>query len=98
MDEQVLYQWSDMRHFLAQSPKNYNGRAYCAAWARDYGDDNRLWYDINYEYNQRTTQWLTDFNGDEMFVYAFFYSYEENIFYPKFENPGFLLRFFSEVV
>ena len=49
VDEQVLYQWSDMRHFLARSPKNYGERAYCAAWAKDYGDDNRLWYDINYE-------------------------------------------------
>ena len=86
VDEQVLYQWSDMRHFLAQS-ENYGGKAYCAVWAKDYGDDNRLWYDINYEYNQRTTQWLTDFNGDEMFVYAFFYDYVENIFNPGFENP-----------
>ena len=87
LDEQVLYQWSDMAHFLAQSPKNYGGKSYCAAWARDYGDDNRLWYDINYEYSQQSTEWLTDFNGDEMFVYAFFYNYEQDRFFPGFENP-----------
>ncbi|MBN1290781.1 MAG: DUF4861 family protein [Candidatus Latescibacteria bacterium] len=87
VDEQVLYQWSDMAHFLAQASKNYDGKAYCAVWTKDYGDDNRLWYDINYEYNQRTTQWLTDFNGDEIFVYAFFYNFEENTFSAGFENP-----------
>ncbi|MCE5249456.1 DUF4861 domain-containing protein [bacterium] len=87
VDEQVLYQWSDMAHFLAQSPRNFDGKAYCAVWAKDYGDDNRLWYDINYEYSQPTTQWLTDFNGDEIFVYAFFYDYDNNRFIPGFENP-----------
>jgi len=87
VDEQVLYQWSDMAHFLAKSPEHYNGKAYCAAWAKDYGDDNRLWYDINYEYSQQLTQWLTDFNGDEVFVYAFFYDYDSNKLYPEFENP-----------
>ena len=30
---------------------------------------------------------MTDFSGDESFVYAFFYSYEDNHFYPGFENP-----------
>ena len=87
VDEQILYQWSDYAHFKRQTSKTYDDKAYCAVWAKDYGDDNRLWYDINYEYNQPLTQWLTDFNGDEIFVYAFFYNYEENRLQPGFENP-----------
>lgn len=87
LDEQVLYQWSDNSHFTSKAEWTCEGRAYFAAWAADIGDDNRLWYDINYEYNQRTTQWLTDFNGDEIFVYAFFYDYPENTFRSGFENP-----------
>ena len=87
LDEQVLYQWSDMQHFNAQSDWTLDDKAYCAVWTGDIGDDNRLWYDVNYEYRQRTTQWLTDFNGDEIFVYAFFYNYPENTFRSGFENP-----------
>ncbi len=39
---------------------------------RDIGDDNRLWYTRNYEYQQRACQWQSDFNGDEMFC-MFYY-------------------------
>lgn len=34
---------------------------------RDVGDDNRMWHTINYEYQQYTCQWQSDFNGDEIF-------------------------------
>ena len=61
LDEQVLYQWSDMAHFLKIAPATYGGRSYSAAWVRDWGDDNLLWYDCNYEYNQPVTQWVDRF-------------------------------------
>jgi hypothetical protein len=57
--------------------------SYFVAWAKDYGDDNKLWYDVNYEYVQEECQWLTDFNGDEMFVYKFRYNCENNSLYPS---------------
>ena len=86
VDEQYLYQWSESEGLKRRMPKFYPGKAYLVAWAKDYGDDNRLWYHTNYEYGQRITQWKTDFNGDEMFVYLFFYDYEENTLTPIWEN------------
>lgn len=55
------------------------------AWVKDYGDDNKVWYDVNYEYNQLQTQWLSDFNGDEMFAYAFVYDQAADTLIPHFE-------------
>ncbi len=75
LDEQVMYQNSQKKFLSNRTPKKYNDTAYFAVWARDYGDDNRLWFDANYEYDQTLTQWLTDFNGDEMFVYLFAYDF-----------------------
>ncbi len=84
VDEQYLYQWiSEKYPYFA--PKTYGGKAYCASYTRDYGDDNRLWYHTNYEYNQRLTQWLTDFNGDEMFVYTFYFDFEAETLTPACE-------------
>jgi uncharacterized delta-60 repeat protein len=37
-------------------------------WVKDYGDDNRLWYNANYENDQDVTEWVHDFNGTEMIV------------------------------
>ena len=94
VDEQVIYIWSKSppppktsEYFLTRPPKIYNGKMYCAAWGKDYGDDNRLWYDCSYEHSQDITQWLDDFNGDEMFVYKFFFDYERNTLSPGWENP-----------
>ncbi len=87
LDEQVLYQWADYPHFLKTAPHIYHNRTYVAAWTKDIGDDNKLWYDVDYEYNQERCQWKTDFNGDEVFVFCFFFDYDENRFYPGFENP-----------
>ncbi|MBN2312176.1 MAG: DUF4861 family protein [Candidatus Hydrogenedentes bacterium] len=53
---------------------------------RDVGDDDRMWYTENYEYQQPTCQWKTDFNGDEIFS-MFFYDFKRNTFIPFFENP-----------
>jgi len=86
VDEQYLYQWTENEHLINRLPKQIPGPAYLVAWAKDYGDDNRLWYHTNYEYGQRVTQWKTDFNGDEMFVYLFFYDHEEGKLVPIWEN------------
>ena len=87
LDEQLLYQWAEYAHFKKTAPHLYHDRAYAVAWAKDIGDDNRLWYDVDYEYNQERCQWKTDFNGDEVFIFCFFFDYDENRFYPGFENP-----------
>ena len=89
VDEQVLYRWHDDLRFKDDTWGSllYNGRAYSATWTRDIGDDNRLQYERNYEYNQPTTQWQSDFNGDEISVYAFLYDVKENRFIPGWENP-----------
>lgn len=50
-----------------------NEKGAYVTWAKDYGDDNNLLYDVNYEYNQNLSQWKSDFNGDEMFVFNFIY-------------------------
>ena len=86
-EEQVLYQWADYPHFKKVAPHVYNDRAYVAAWTRNIGKDSRLWYDVDYEYNQELTQWKSNFNGDEIFVFCFFYDFGDNRFYPGFENP-----------
>ncbi len=86
VDEQLLYFKSDNPGWKNRLPKRISGDVYYVAWAKDYGDDNRLWYDINYEYSQLKTQWRTDFNGDEMFVYVFYYDMDEKLWIPAFEN------------
>jgi len=84
MDEQYLYQWieEDYTYF---SPKTYQGRSYCLTYAQDIGDDNRLWHHENYEYSQWRTEWLSDFNGDEMFVYPFYFDYAAGTLTPACE-------------
>ena len=39
----------------------------CVWWGRDDGDDNLLWYDIDYRYTQEICQYSTHFGGDETF-------------------------------
>jgi hypothetical protein len=89
VDEEVQYRWHENLRFRDETWDSlvYNGRSYSAFWARDVGDDNRLLFERNYEYNQETTQWQCDFNGDEIIVYAFLYDVEENRFVPGWENP-----------
>jgi hypothetical protein len=84
VDEQYLYQWVSMEYPYF-SPRTYGGKSYCVSWTGDYGDDNRLWYHTNYEYGQRLTQWLTDFNGDEMFVYTLYFDFEAGTLTPACE-------------
>lgn len=84
VDEQYLYQWVSMQ-YPYYSPMTYGGKSYCVSWTADYGDDNRLWYHTNYEYSQSLTQWLTDFNGDEMFVYTLYFDFEAGTLTPACE-------------
>ena len=55
-------------------------------WARDDGDDNLLWYDIDYYYYQEPCQDHTHFGGDETF-FAFYIKPGEKYWTPFFENP-----------
>ncbi|WP_346751668.1 hypothetical protein [Splendidivirga corallicola] len=72
VDEQYLYFLREQDIFVT--------------WVKDYGDDNRLWYDVNYEYQQNLSQWKSDFNGDEMFVFSFRYDSKEKRLIPEFET------------
>ena len=59
LDEQLLYSRGE--------------EGIMVTWARDFGDDNKLWKVKNYVYKQYESQWDCDFNGDEMFVFTFLY-------------------------
>ena len=84
VDEQYIYQWI-VEDYSYYSPKTYQGKSYCLAYTKDIGDDNRLWYHINYEYSQQLTEWLTDFNGDETFVYGLYFDFEAGTLTPACE-------------
>ncbi len=55
-------------------------------WSRDIGDDNLLWFDVGYTYDQTLCQYRTHFGGDEEFV-AFAITEETTEWTPFFENP-----------
>ena len=55
-------------------------------WSSDDGDDNLLWYDVDYVYDQNLCQYKTHFGGDESFC-SFYYSSEKNKWIPFSENP-----------
>ncbi len=55
-------------------------------WGRDVGDDNLLWFDIAYTYNQTLCQYRTHFGGDELFA-AFAIPESGEEWTPFFENP-----------
>ncbi len=44
--------------------KNYGLRVW---WSRDDGDDNLLWYNVDYAYYQNLCEFHTNFGGDETF-------------------------------
>lgn len=43
----------------------------CVWWSSDDGDDNLLWYDVNYAYDQRACEQKTNFGGDETFDHLY---------------------------
>ncbi len=55
-------------------------------WGRDDGDDNLLWYDVNYTYYQDRCQYRCHFSGDESFV-AFGLMEGGERWASAFENP-----------
>ncbi|NMC82196.1 MAG: hypothetical protein GYA63_05005, partial [Armatimonadetes bacterium] len=55
-------------------------------WGRDDGDDNLLWYDVNYNYDQGMCQYRCHFSGDESFV-AFGMLLDSTQWLSAFENP-----------
>lgn len=65
--------------------KDFYGRT-IAIVCEDHGDDNRLWYTRNYAYDQPGCQWLSDFNGDELFC-MYDFDVQTGELFPKFENP-----------
>lgn len=77
----------EMGIFFFEARNAYVGReALCVWWGRDLGDDNRLWYDVNYTYQQPDCQWRTHFGGDEMFC-KFALTPDAERWEPVFENP-----------
>ena len=55
-------------------------------WGDDVGDDNLLWYDIGYTYDQGACQYRCHFGGDELFC-AYAIGLEHNEWECFFENP-----------
>ena len=55
-------------------------------WSRDDGDDNLLWYDIDYTYYQQPCESFSHFGGDETFV-SFYIKPGSNRWTSFFENP-----------
>ena len=55
-------------------------------WGRDVGDDNLLWYDVGYHYDQTLCQLRSHFGGDETFV-AFALGKDWEEWEPFWENP-----------
>jgi hypothetical protein len=63
-----------------------NYKALRVWWSRDDGDDNLLWYDIDYYYYQNPCQNHTHFGGDESFV-SLLIRPGDKYWTPFFENP-----------
>jgi hypothetical protein len=55
-------------------------------WGNDVGDDNLLWYDVGFTYNQPLCQYNTHFGGNEMFC-AFVLDPGATTWRPTWENP-----------
>jgi hypothetical protein len=79
VDEMAFYYWSP-RH------PAFGENALLVWWARDDGDDNLLWYDIDYAYDQDLCQYRCHFGGDETFV-AFGLKADGDRWISAWENP-----------
>lgn len=55
-------------------------------WSHDDGDDNLLWYDQDYVYEQAECQYKSHFGGDESFS-GFYYDPGQHRWIPFSENP-----------
>ena len=73
--------------YFSAHDKGMGGRdALRVWWGRDDGDDNQLWFDVNYTYIQGECQWRSHFSGDETFV-AFGLADGDERWLPMWENP-----------
>lgn len=79
VDQMGIYYWSPKDHFLGRD-------ALRVWWGRDDGDDNQLWYDVDYTYDQALCQWRCHFSGDETFV-AFGLTEDSAHWVSIWENP-----------
>lgn len=61
LDEMAFYFWMPRHHYFGEN-------ALGVWWGSDDGDDNLLWYDVNYTYYQNLCQYRCHFSGDESFV------------------------------
>ncbi len=73
-------------YFIGSGANYFSGPTLRVWWGRDDGDDNLLWYNVGYTYNQRLCQYRTHFGGEETFV-AFALSPDGSEWIPFFENP-----------
>nr|HPO14921.1 DUF4861 family protein [Candidatus Hydrogenedentota bacterium] len=55
-------------------------------WGEDIGDDNLLWHDVGYTYQQHDCQFRTHFGGNEIFS-AYTIGLEDKEWQPGWENP-----------
>ncbi|MDD3061295.1 MAG: DUF4861 family protein [Massilibacteroides sp.] len=65
--------------------ENYGLRVW---WCRDDGDDNLLWYNVDYAYFQNLCEFKTHFGGDESFA-CMYISPGDDHWTPFLENPFF---------
>ncbi len=79
VDEMAIYSFSPNDRYLRRD-------AIRVWWSRDVGDDNQLWYTLNYRYQQPDSQFRTHFGGDEIFA-SFAYDDQKNLWIPSFEDP-----------
>ncbi|NUM56272.1 MAG: DUF4861 family protein [Candidatus Hydrogenedentes bacterium] len=64
--------------------------------SRDIGDDNQLWYDVGYAYDQAACQWRCHFGGNEMH-YAMVLAPDATEWKPVFENPFVFVTYDGDV-
>jgi hypothetical protein len=79
LDEMVIYTFSPRNRYLGKD-------AIQAWWSRDIGHDHKLWYTINYRYQQPECQFRTHFNGDEIFS-SYSFDGDKREWVPSWENP-----------
>ncbi len=79
LDEMGFYYWRPTYHYLGKD-------VLLVWWGHDNGDDNLLWYDVSYTYNQRLCQYRCHFSGEEELVQ---FGFQEGFdrWVPLFENP-----------
>jgi len=79
LDEMAFYFW------MAHHPC-FGSDVLRVWWGSDDGDDNLLWYDVNYNYYQNLCQYRCHFSGDESFV-AFGLKADGDCWLSAYENP-----------